>query len=528
MEVDMVWHIFRKDVRLLWPWIAFTAFAQALNAALWLFLGPASEPAGLQRLAYLAAFSALLSIVLTIVRVIQQDPIPGVRQDWLVRPIPRRDLLLAKLLFLLLAIHIPLLLVDISEQLLFGFPLLTAGRSALLRGAAIFCLLGLPTMILATFTRSIGGLLTAALALLLSIVLLSLLVGPVGMNLTTPISISNGIAWVNTAVTALILVAAAAVILPMRYQHRSSRSTRTVYGLLAAACAAILLAPFLLWKPAFALQQYLSPQPEASRGITLSFDPHPPAERGEGHMMVVDTTVIVLPVRVSGLTREGMLVVDEATVRLLTAGGSRLYSGHFGHFANIRLRNHELRDGIAHSRTSVNIPDSVYTRLQDRAVRLEIDFSLTLLRRDSTQIVEVMDQPQQIAGFGWCATPARTPAGAELRCVSSNRLPSCVIATLHETAGKLHPAQSNRCSPDYAPLDANVFPDAMHRLSDSLMLFHPLFDVPEPHAIDPRSMPWRTELSTFAPQAHFTQKVTVQNFRLSEWTVGAARLPLRF
>ena len=55
---------------------------------------------------------ALLGVMVTVVLAMHQDPIPGARQDWLVRPIRRMDLAAAKLLFVLLMVQAPLLVVD--------------------------------------------------------------------------------------------------------------------------------------------------------------------------------------------------------------------------------------------------------------------------------------------------------------------------------------------------------------------------------------------------------------------------------
>ena len=49
-----------------------------------------------------------------IVAIVQQDAIPGVRQDWLVRPIRRRDLFLAKMLGVLLMALLPIFAADLS------------------------------------------------------------------------------------------------------------------------------------------------------------------------------------------------------------------------------------------------------------------------------------------------------------------------------------------------------------------------------------------------------------------------------
>jgi hypothetical protein len=51
------------------------------------------------------------------------DAVPGVRQDWLIRPIRRRDLMLAKLLFAALAVQAPILVANTAAFLISGFSL---------------------------------------------------------------------------------------------------------------------------------------------------------------------------------------------------------------------------------------------------------------------------------------------------------------------------------------------------------------------------------------------------------------------
>ena len=103
----MVWHIFRKDVRLLWPLVAMVGLLQFASAGTRLALGHFGDPPQLALIASLLSGMMFLGIAILIIAAVQQDTVPGVNQDWLVRPISRRDLVLAKLLFLLIAVHGP-------------------------------------------------------------------------------------------------------------------------------------------------------------------------------------------------------------------------------------------------------------------------------------------------------------------------------------------------------------------------------------------------------------------------------------
>src|SRR4029453_3618761 len=94
----MVRHILKKDWQLLWPLVAALTALQILLAFARYRAGHFLN--GLPTVP--AAFLELLAAATLIVLVVHEDPVPGVRQDWLVRPIPRRDLFFAKLLFVFL------------------------------------------------------------------------------------------------------------------------------------------------------------------------------------------------------------------------------------------------------------------------------------------------------------------------------------------------------------------------------------------------------------------------------------------
>src|SRR5216683_4680453 len=116
----MVWHIFKKDWKLLWRIVVVIGALQFVlaGALFMMWYNPASH---LVKSALLLWEFTLLGAAFLIATVVQQDAIPGVRQDWLVRPLRRRDLLLAKLLFVLTMVQGPIFAADLTEALLNGF-----------------------------------------------------------------------------------------------------------------------------------------------------------------------------------------------------------------------------------------------------------------------------------------------------------------------------------------------------------------------------------------------------------------------
>src|ERR1022692_1616350 len=135
----MIRHIIKKDCKLLWPVVAGVTAMQFFTLLLFhLYENPSNQINVIKALASLGWLQLAVMAV-------HQDPIPGVRQDWLVRPIRRPDLLLAKLSFLVLMIHGPYFLVSVADFMTHGITLreslgLAAGKCILLGAGTLSCL----------------------------------------------------------------------------------------------------------------------------------------------------------------------------------------------------------------------------------------------------------------------------------------------------------------------------------------------------------------------------------------------------
>ena len=127
----MVWHIFKKDWKLLWPFFLAVAAIQFIPAAIRVKLGLFGEDPVLEYVLDPATVVACLAVAFLAVAIVQQDSIPGVRQDWLVRPVRRRDLLVAKLLFVLVLVEGAAIAAATFQVLASGFSLRESLTAAL-------------------------------------------------------------------------------------------------------------------------------------------------------------------------------------------------------------------------------------------------------------------------------------------------------------------------------------------------------------------------------------------------------------
>jgi len=155
-------HIFKKDAGRHWPEILVSLALLGLSTrhelhpwqnsnalysfrpSFFILAGRAITPA------------TILFWVFLIVRVVQDEPLVGDRQWWVTKPYEWWNLLAAKLLFIFVFISVPLFHVHLLLLHQFGFPILPNLLALLLSQLALYFVLFLPTLLLASVTKNFG------------------------------------------------------------------------------------------------------------------------------------------------------------------------------------------------------------------------------------------------------------------------------------------------------------------------------------------------------------------------------------
>jgi len=542
----MIWHIFRKDCRLLWPLAVTVALLQAVNAFLSVAQGPFGDSAELRTLAMVFPYVACLGLMALVAVAVHQDPLPGTTQDWLIRPIRRRDLLLAKLLFVVLIAHGPLFLADIAECAGSGFGGNTCLKSALTDGLSKFLLLSLPAMGLATVTRSLAELIGGALA----IVLLSgglLLAASLMMNQPPALS-TTGLVWIREQLIAMLFLCVAVGVLPLQYFRRATRRSR---GLLAATAVAFVLVWFAVpWKPSFNLQASVAEDPAISSAVEFTFEPKiGRLQRASGTLPVggfdrmqvtrplsnqpitvvrgtdpVRTVPVFLPLQVSGVPEAALLMLDRVEFRLIDADGSTLYSGRSRFYSENgpRINASAVSRGPetpAPLRTheALFLPSNVYEKLKDRSVRLEVEYWLSLLQPRPSVVLAALDGMAGNDRFGRCVSRADSDGDdIEVSCQTPTKLPSCGEVYLqNDSTGERNPPLAT-CLFDYAPYRLEFTPHRLTRFGVHL----PFVDATrsDPFPVDgPKLSHSSVVIVPFEAQSHFIRRVAIPQIRLADW-----------
>src|SRR5437667_8318633 len=173
------------------------------------------------------AFLELLAAATVITLVVHQDPIPGIRQDWLVRPIRRRDLFLAKVGFVILLVQGPWFVTDVLQGLANGFSFSQSAGAAGACAVWILLTVSLPVLAFAALTATMTETFVAAVGVFA--VVIGFLIVPALAGVTNSTALT-GFAWVPSLVREALLMIAAAGVLVLAYRGRRTGAARALVG----------------------------------------------------------------------------------------------------------------------------------------------------------------------------------------------------------------------------------------------------------------------------------------------------------
>jgi hypothetical protein len=516
-------HILKKDWKLLWPFVAALGILHGLAALARFnarhFLNFPSVPVSLLQ---------LLGTATLIVLVVHQDPIPGVRQDWLVRPIPRRDLLLAKLLFVVLLVQGPWWIADLLQGLANGFPVRQSAAAATACAAWVLLTLTLPVLAFATLTATMTETLVAALGVFA--VLVAFLVVPGQVGATRPAALT-GFAWVTALERESLLLVAAAGVLTLQYRRRRTGTARALF---AAMLIVGLSVAFLPWHATFRLEQLLTASSRSDDSVTIAFAPsagrfRPPM--GQGLDDVVEkpgfgqadvaaenqrrraegARTVFIPVRLAGLVQDSRLLADRSEITITTRDRRVVHQGAGN---DLELRPTDAETTI---HQGVRVPGAIYGRVKTEPVDVALDYWFTTFQASATYTLPAQDGDRRLPGIGWCVTKV-DDAGTrvQLGCMQPGERPSCLAVVLeHTPTGQRNPEVS-LCAPDYSPYPGHVLPDALARFGGRLPFYDPSGLVRFPVG-GPQLSESRVVITDFRPTSHFVRRVLIPAVRLEDW-----------
>ena len=522
----MVKDILKKDWRLLWPLVAALAVLQVLFAFARFMSGPGRFSKGVPTTPM--ALLELLAVATLTTLVVHQDPIPGVRQDWLVRPIRRRDLFLAKLLFAVVLVQGPMFVTDLVQGVANGFPFGQSAAAAIACALSVLLTLTLPVLAFAAITAStteavVGGL--GVLAVIIAFVVVTTMSGA-----TSPTALT-GFGWVPVVVREAMLLLAAVCVLVLQYGWRRTWTARALF---AAALVAGQFATFLPWRTAFRLDQLVTASSEHDTRVAIAFAPgagrYRPAlgqgldevleKPGMGQVDVAEenqrrraegAVTLLFPMRVSGLIVNARLVADRSDVTVVSREGRTL---HRGSGNDLELRG-SAADATIHQ--GVRVPGALYGRIKGEPVDVDLVYAFTLFRITATHALDARSGTQRIPGIGWCTTRVDDPGTRVLfECLRPGERPPCLAVALEHVPTRQRNPEVSLCVPDYTPYEGHTFPDALSRFSGRLPFYDPSGLIRYPVG-GPQLAETRVVVTDFQPTEHFIRRVRIPAVRLQDW-----------
>jgi len=512
----MVWHIFRKDWKLAWKLFLGVAVIEFLPAIIRVKLGFFGEDPTLEYLLAgpLGNIVIVASALLTIA-VVQQDSIPSVREDWLTRPVSRGDLLLAKLLFALVLVQGAVLSADLFLGVATGFSFGSALSAALAHNLYWLLVVTLPAFMLASITRNMTEAIVAGvLGFCGASAILIFAVARGGQEAYARDTLNVGEAWVARYFSHLLVLLGACAVLGLQYFRRKTKAVRWLAGSMLLLFVAVQ--QFLPWKVMFAVERQTSQNPAADRSVALDFNPsigryQDPSGTGSSDGTKPEA---YLPIRVGGLSMDGVLYADKSKLRIIDSDGQVVYRGE-GDDWDFR-RTEEAKTTVYQK---LALPSSLYERFKDKSLRLEFDYSLTLFRASSSFAVPAFHGDLRTPGLGICETEINgTGTAVKLRCRQAGNSTKCRSAFLEDTATGQHNPEMYICKPDYSPSFERAEKTPLSSYGLNLLFRDPAglthYSVQGPQL--PKS---KVMVTLYEPEDHFARRVIIPSVRLAEWGI---------
>jgi len=413
--MDQILHVFRKDVRRHWPEIVLsiailTAFAWN-EPSQWM---PQRSRESILRVLLHQWLSPMVAIgwLFLIVRVVHGESLVGDRQFWVTRPYQWKKLLIAKVMFIAVSVNLPLFVVQMSLLWKGGFAPARYVRGLLWMQFLWVMLLILPMTTISAVTSGLGQTVLVLLGVLLSLIGLAALssaIPDIGLPLAQRIP-----EWFQPT----ILLGACVVVILRQYAWRRTLHSRS---LLAVAAAIVLVTMTMTPRQSFDAHAY----PQISSGqqlpVQLTFDPVKSTAAG-GAQIDKNKVEIQVPLLVSGIERDSVVVVDGMSVEIETPGGLHWNSGWFGSSLS-------LLPAQTHADAAFRIDRAFFDQVKSSSAKVHISFALTAFQAKETRRITVGGGEFTAPGNAWCSI---YPEISGLQCRSPLKSPFLLVTTLSE------------------------------------------------------------------------------------------------
>jgi pimeloyl-ACP methyl ester carboxylesterase len=443
MNFRILFAILRKDLQSLFPLALLTAllFAADVFILRWELVPRWAE------------FQQILLIVvgaLATLAVFQLDAPASLVDDWLSRPVPRRELLAAKLGFLLLVLYLPRAVATFAADLCLGASLTESLQDAALLRDSLFPLV-LPLLLLTavvtrTLVQGIGVLIT--LFVCMFVIPTPFVQAPDPMKPAIGDGLFGvGLGWLAMTPATLVPLLLAGFGFWLVFSRRRILQARILLGLTACLTVLLFVLPMWLlpWKTVFAAQVTLDPVESTVDTSQVYLHPtrtcFPATRLGE----ISKDAAFNAAREASGLhlwSNEDLRDSGPDSIAFLTAVEPRRVPPDWrvklnyvqadylrGTAPAFSLRPALYNTGLAHAWV---LPASALQRLQGADASLKLSYSLTLLKPRSHRL-PTDGRRHRLPGVGYCVAAANgTENRIEVECFSAVHPPAQITAELND------------------------------------------------------------------------------------------------
>jgi ABC-type transport system involved in multi-copper enzyme maturation permease subunit len=501
-----IWNIFKKDWLLMRKQALAVGCIQLAFTALQVRRTLIGDEPVIGQLSQVLLWLWLLAGVVLTITVVHQDALPSTSQDWLTRPIPRAALLTEKVLFCLLTIQSASFFSDVVQGVFCGFQFRLIVSAAIARAVVLFIAVILPAIAVGAITKSImeATVLVASVAFgIFAFTMIAIgLAGGYG-NQFDPTDFT-GEGWLTNLARSLLLLFGLGVALVWQYRNRKTRQTRFC---MAIVIAIVLVSQFIPWTPVFALQKALSPEPNASHGISLALrgpeDPAPDNSRNATRDSLSNGKTVRLVFR--DLPAKTLLQIDKLQWTLRSTGGKEFYSAAGG---GVGLRNTKSVAATVALDQVLELPAQILRQAEGQKTNVGIVYSLTLFKLGAEYSMPALDHVSRLPEWGFCKTGVSTENTAiEVECVQMGKGPTCGTVFLENQQNGFRNPENTSCYPNYAPYSDRPIPDALSRFR----LILPFQDTSGlvKYPVDATQLKRaRVVIQMYVPQDHFTRTIS--------------------
>jgi hypothetical protein len=342
---------------------------------------------------------------------------------------------------------------------------------------------------------------------------------------------NSGMSWLQHVAQHIGILMGAGAILCLQYYRRRSDVARAVAVLGAIA----LVFAQLPWSSAFALQRCFTDPSGVAATVGLEFGKGAPSPQQTTQQPLrgrVDQAVgylrrrarpgespvaIDLPVHAIGASDDELVLADRIEFRLFGDDSHVLYRGDNAGSVAALLTPYP---GASHSAPAeayqrVELPGAAYRQAVTTAARLELDYSLTLVRLVAEYRLAAIAGEIQSPDVGICGT-SYDRNSLYLRCKTVTQTPFCYSAVLLDSDGRENP-EVLKCTPDYRQhlpsfMNALGFYGVDLPLRDRNGVAH--------YAIDASQLATsQVLLKVYRQRDHFKRRLAVSTSHLDRWRV---------